>query len=204
MSRFAAQIAPLFADARLSKIHNAFKSREATVDARHILLGLAVLTTAVIVFWLVSRAMERRARRGHFDSSMGLFLSLAKAHNLGWSESWLLWQLARHHQLKEPARLFLEPERFDSGNLTDSLLRKQNRLILISRRIFAEGTKPPGQRDGGPQASEESPAAVPDRPCPLSFPVDESPSLEVPLWPTAPDPADGFSISFLFDEDASG
>ena len=203
MSRFAAHIAPLFADARLSKIQNAFQARETTVDSGQIVIGVTVLTIAIIVLWFVSRAMERRARRGRFDSSLGLFLSLAKAHNLGWSERWLLWRLARCHRLKEPARLFLEPERFDPDNLTDSLLIKHNRLKLISRRIFAEATENPGQTDPGSKTAEESPAPIPERPCPLSFPIDENPALDVPLWPTDPDPADGFSISSLFEEDAS-
>ena len=203
MSRFSPHIALLLADARLSKIQNAFKDRETTVDARQILIGLTVVTIAIIVLWFVSRAMERRARRGHFDSSLGLFLSLAKAHNLGWTEQWLLWRLARSHQLKDPARLFLEPERFDSSNLTDSLRVKQNQLKLISRRIFAEGTEGARQTDGGPKTAKESPAAVPERPCALSFPIDENTSLDVPLWPIDPDPADGFSLSSLFDEEPS-
>ena len=203
MSRFAANIAPLFADARLNKIQSAFKARETTVDSSQVLIGLAVLTIVIIVLYFVSRAMERRARRGHFDSSLGLFLSLAKEHNLGWSERWLLWRLARCHQLKEPARLFLEPERFDSSNLTDSLLIKHDRLKLISRRIFAERTENPEQTDPGSKTVQESPAPIPERPCPLSFPIDENPALDVPLWPNAPDPADGFSISSLFEEDAS-
>ena len=141
MSRFAPDISPLFADPRLLKFQNSFQAREITVDSGQILIGLAILTIVILVLWIGSRAMERRARRGHFDSSLGLFLSLAKAHKLGWSERWLLWQLARCHQMKEPARLFLEPERFDSSNLTGSLLAKQNQLKLISRRIFAERTE---------------------------------------------------------------
>ena len=203
MSRFAAHIAPLFADPRLLKFQDSFKARETTVDSSQILIGLAVLTIAIIVLCFVSRAMERRARRGHFDSSLGLFLSLAKAHNLGWSECWLLWRLAGCHQLKEPARLFLEPERFDSSNLTDSLLAKHNQLKLLSRRIFAERTEDPGETEAGSKTAKESPTPLPERPCPLSFPIDENPALDVPLWPTDPDPTDGFPISSLFEEDPS-
>jgi hypothetical protein len=199
MSRFA----PLFADPRLLKFQDSFRAREPTVDPGQVLIGIAVLTIAIIVLYFASRAMERRARRGHFDSSLGLFLSLAKAHNLGWSDRWLLWRLARCRQLKEPARLFLEPERFDSSNLTDSLLAKHNRLKLISGRIFAESTENPGQTGPGSKTAKESSAPLPERPCPLSFPIDGNPALDVPLWPTDPDPADGFSINSLFEEDAS-
>ena len=203
MSRFAVYIAPLFADSRLLKFQDSFKARETTVDSGQIMIGLTALTVVVIALWFVSRAMERRARRGRFDSSIGLFLSLAKAHNLGWYERWLLWRLARCHQLKEPARLFLEPERFDSSNLTDSLLVKHDRLKLIYRRIFAEKTENARQTDGGSKTAKESPAPVPERPCPLSFPIDNNPALDVPLWPTDPDPEDGFSITSLFEKDAS-
>jgi hypothetical protein len=196
MSRFA----PLFADPRLLKFGNSFKARETSVNSTQILLGVACLAITIAILWYVSRAVERRARRGHFDSSLGLFLNLGKAHNLSWPQRWLLWQLARCHQLDEPARLFLEPEHFSSANVPDSLRAKRDQLMLISRRIFAERAATPSKTETssktetGSKSVQESPAPIPERPCPISFPIDENPALDVPLWPADSDPMEGFPI----------
>jgi hypothetical protein len=196
MSRFA----PLFADPRLLKFGNSFKAQETSVDSTQILLGLTCLAIAITILWYISRAMERRDRRGHFDSSLGLFLNLGKAHNLSWPQRWLLWQLARCHQLDEPARLFLEPEHFNSANLSDSLRAKHDQLKLISRRIFAERVATPSKTDTtsktetGSTTARESLAPIPERPCSISFPIDKNPALDVPLWPSESDPMEGFPI----------
>ena len=204
MSRFVANIVPLFGNSPLLRITDSFQARDTGVDTAQIVIGLAVLITIIVALWFVSRAMERRARGGHFDSSLRLFLSLAKAHDLSWSDRWLLWRLARSYQLQEPARLFLEPERFEAANLPDSLHVNNNRLNLIAKRIFAEKkTKNRGQTSPSSQAAEESPAPIPERPCPLSFPIDDNPSLDVPLWSSDPAPAEDFSISSLFEGDDS-
>ncbi len=202
MSRFVPDIAPLFGDSRLNKITGGFQARDTEVDTAQIVIGLAVLITLIVVLWFISRAMERRARGGHYDSSLRLFLSLAKAHDLSWSDRWLLWRLAGCQQLKEPARLFLEPERFDTAELPDSLLVKRDRLSMIAKRVFAQKSEDQGQRGSESQPAEEGPAPLPERPCPLSFPIDSNPALDVPLWSSDPAPGDDFSIASLFaDED---
>ena len=202
MNRLVPYIAPLLGDSRLDKITGGFQARDPGVDTGQIVIGLAVLTTTIVALWFVSRAMERRAKGGHFDSSLRLFLSLAKAHDLNWSDRWLLWRLAGCHQLKEPARLFLEPERFDAASLPDSLRLKRNQLDVIAKQIFAEKDQDHGSTAPGSQATEESPAPIPERPCPLSFPIDDNPALDVPLWPSDTAPPDDFSIASLFEDPA--
>jgi len=98
-----------------------------------------VLVTAVIVLvlWLVSYYSAARRRPAAYHSPGKLFLALCRAHRLRWRDAWLLWRLARCHELEDPARLFLEPERFDPQGLNRSLARHVARLRMLRRRLFA-------------------------------------------------------------------
>ncbi len=94
------------------------------------------LGAASLLFWGLAHWMERR--HGFFaNRPLGLFISLSRAHALSWSDRWLLWQLARSHRLRAPARLFLEPERFDASRLPPAMRRHAARLEGLQERLFA-------------------------------------------------------------------
>jgi hypothetical protein len=48
-----------------------------------------------------------------------------------------LWRLARSHGLRAPARVFLEPERFESSRLSPVMRRHAARLEGLQDRLFA-------------------------------------------------------------------
>ena len=110
--------------------------------------NLAVIALILVVVVLVTLALAlavyvclRRWRA----APAWLFLRLCRAHWLGWGDQWLLWQLARHHRLPDPARLFIEPERFATTCGRPEAQGK--RLKAIAAVLFES---PRGQRGRDP------------------------------------------------------
>jgi hypothetical protein len=157
---------------RWESIARGFKSRP--MDARQTLLALAVLVGIAAALVLFSQLLHLLERRGSYDGPKRLFLALCRAHALSWGERWWLWRLARSQRLRDPARLFLEPERFLPANLPLGLRMHASRLAAIAERLFARAE--PGD-PGGPPPDGEDPAG----PCPLRPPT-ASPRLEAPPW----------------------
>ena len=114
-----------------------FQGRQTRLESGYLTTGLLIMLGIVAVVWLLSKVMDRLEGRQPVDSSLMLFLALCKAHRLRWSEWWLLWLVARDQKLKEPARLFLEPERLDPVNLGPVLRLRAAQLEVVSGRLFA-------------------------------------------------------------------
>jgi len=114
--------------------------------------------------WILGR-LTGRWQSGAARSSPGrLFASLCRAHGLSWPDRWLLGRLALFHALSDPARLFLEPERFDPRGLDPRLRKWERRLQAIRSRLFAglseeDWASPQG---GRPSAEITAIAAVTD------------------------------------------
>ena len=105
----------LFAQrSRLDGIANNFRGRAAGIDRSDIANGVLVLAIIVLVVWLLSYMLSTQERRKPFSSPLMLFLSLCRAHRLNWRERWLLWRVARSQRLRDAARIFIEPARFES------------------------------------------------------------------------------------------
>lgn len=179
------QGALLGGDPRLEKFGREFRGREPQIGARGVMIVLALLAVVVVGLWILSRVIERRNGRRQFDSSFGLFMSLCAAHNLKWSQRLLLWRLAFSARLTEPARLFVEPHRFETKNLSERLTPRATELKEIARRLFAA----PAAADHHEKSSaiqteeQERETSTAECPFPLAFPIEEHPALDVPLWP---------------------
>ncbi|MBN2578089.1 MAG: hypothetical protein JXB10_03780 [Pirellulales bacterium] len=124
---------------------------------------LAALGGVAVLLLLFSWIMHRR-QRGYRPGE--LFLSLCRAHRLGWKQCWWLWQLARQQQLTDPGRLFLEPERFEASRIPVALLPRKRHLQELRERLFR---MPP--RKTPPETA---------RP-----PLGAPPTLNVPPWTPA-------------------
>jgi hypothetical protein len=120
-------------------ISDEFQGRR--LNAFDVLLGIAVLLGVAAIAWGV--AYLRRTREGDrdFRSPRRLFFALCRAHGLRWREQWWLWRLARFQQLGEPARLFLEAERFDPPRLSPALRAREQDLAQLRQRLFAESAR---------------------------------------------------------------
>lgn len=115
-----------------------FQGRDARLQPGYLLTGLLILMLILLAVWLLSRVLERFDGRRPVDSSGMLFLSLCRAHGLRWWEWWLLFRVARAEQLDEPARLFLEPQRLDPGNLPSALQPKSEAVASLRQRLFGK------------------------------------------------------------------
>ena len=159
--------------ARQSPLENfarEFQGRQTRLESGYLLTGLLILLGILLAIWLLSRLMERFDGRRPVDSSTMLFLSLCKAHRLRWREGWLLFRVAQEQKLTDAARLFLEPKRLESANLTAALRPNSETLERLRRRLFAglpEGDLP-SQEPAGHDAQQAAQAA-PESPPPAAF-----------------------------------
>ncbi len=95
--------------------------------------GCAVLAAAV--WWLLTRFTD--IGRARPNSPRKLFAELCSAHGLDAANRRLLAKIARWQRLKHPARLFMEPERFETVNLSPQLAASREQVEAIRKQIFA-------------------------------------------------------------------
>jgi len=147
--------AVLLAEERLEYLPRGFRQRPTRIDFGDVMMGACVVIAFVVALWLLSRLMDYRQQRGPSKSRLGLFFSLCKAQGLEWREWWLLWRVARRHGLRDPARVFLEPERLEPAGLGRGFQRGKPRLDALRKRLFAglphEDLKPQGTAEAAPQ-----------------------------------------------------
>ena len=192
---------------RLDEVTSVFRNRPSQIDTQYVLTGLLVLAAIVLGMWLLSQLLARQERRRSYNSAWMLFLSLSKAHRLSWPDRWLLWRVARHQGLRDPARLFLEPERLADNNLGPALRLRGAQLKGLRGRLFAglESRPDSGKRGqdpfvrstlravpakgscplfpgSPPSPGEPSPPQTAAEPPSLSFPIADNPALDVPPW----------------------
>lgn len=162
---------------RIEQLSAGFRANQENATPQDLLVGLTVLVGTAAALLLLLRILDR-CQRGHrhVNRPLRLFLTLCKAHELTWPERWLLWRVARAQRLRDPGRLFLEPERLDPTNLSPSLRLHGHQLRQIRERLF-RGI-----------AGEEPAAAIPtvSEAASLSAP----PSLDELARDTTPMPSD--------------
>jgi hypothetical protein len=106
-----------------------FRGENAQLDIVDVTIGLAIVTGLAMALLVLSKYVARRERARRTFSPRDLFKQLCQAHQLERSECKALWRLAQQDQLEHPARLFLEPERFDRpGTAVDADRETYRRL----------------------------------------------------------------------------
>lgn len=125
------------AEEAAGRVAEGFRGERAEFDSGTLLTLALSLAAVLLVLWFTSYWSGGRRRASAYHSPGRLFLTLCRAHRLRWRDVWLLWQLARWYELEDPARLFLEPERFDPSTLSRRLTRQAARLRLLRARLFA-------------------------------------------------------------------
>jgi hypothetical protein len=122
---------------RWKAVGSGLRGSGAKLDPVDLWIAGAVLFGVVLLIWVLSKFV-RKERGQVFNSPRRLFHSLCKAHGLNWSSRMLLRRLARRQKLTQPARLFLEPDRFQARNLGPKLKAQQARLDRLRDTIFGE------------------------------------------------------------------
>ncbi len=122
---------------RILEIAQAFRANHQQHSAHETLLWLTIVFTLAGALLVLNRLLDRRDQdQRRVNQPLRLFLALCKAHRLNWSEQWLLWRVARCQRLRDPGRLFLEPERLDSTNLSPTLRLRWAQLRQLRERLF--------------------------------------------------------------------
>lgn len=169
-----------------------FQGRETRLESGYLTTGLLVILGIVAAVWVLMQVVDRLDGRRSVDSSLMLFLALCRAHRLRWSEWWLLWLVARDQKLKEPARLFLEPELLDPANLGPVLRLKAAQLEGVSGRLFAgvpdketPRADPSGFAAGGDGILPASSGSTGDTPVPSDSQRPVLPTSHPPVPPSS-------------------
>jgi len=123
---------------RFSDMGRAFRGSRARLDSGDVIVGLLVLGGMVLGLWLLWYVHARHEKLRKRNGPLRLFHELCRAHSLRFSEEWLLWRLARAGRLRNPAQLFLEPERFDPARLPGALRGRASLFGRIKARLFPE------------------------------------------------------------------
>lgn len=127
-------------DGRLDELARGVQRHRGRYDGGDAIVFLLIAAALIAAIGLLSYAMRLMQRHGYV-SPLRLFFGLCRAHRLQWSQAWLLWRVARLHRLRDPARLFLEPERLDATAL-GRLRTRRTDLRALRDRLFGE--------EGGP------------------------------------------------------
>jgi hypothetical protein len=96
---------------------------------------LAILGVSVVLY-LVNRWHSRRSGKQSYNSPSAMFHELCQAHNLDRKTRQLLKRVAQWQGLTHPARLFLEPERYEPANLSPELERFSAELFELRAKLF--------------------------------------------------------------------
>jgi hypothetical protein len=123
---------------RIADMGRNFRGSNAQLSRDDLLIfSIGILAVACLLALL--RRLAQGAPRRPVNSPRRLFRDLCRLHGLDRGSRLLLVRLARYQKLDHPGRLFVEPERFEPGNL-GPLASKQQRYREIRERLF--GTLP--------------------------------------------------------------
>jgi hypothetical protein len=161
---------------RSESFREGFRNRGAT-GYDDVLLGLLIVAALVAGMWAISRMVNLRRRRRGYNNPWRLFWALCKAHQLKWSDQWLLRRVARVQQLRDPGRLFLEFERWEEKALGPRFVADTPRLAALRNKVFGAAVISSAETAVQPNTRPViSPAALP------LFPTLSSPTLDIPPW----------------------
>jgi len=123
---------------RLDHLTSQFRRGRSHVGMDDMMFWLLVLAVLILLVWsatVVHGWVQQMRRR---PGPVRLFFRLCRAHRLGVTDVRLLWKLAQAQRLRDPARLFMEPERFQKAYLGEGLQPHAQRMAALRDRLFAE------------------------------------------------------------------
>lgn len=112
------------------------RRRRGGADTGEVLLYLAIAAVVIGVICGTLYAVSRYRLRQRFNSHSSLFTGLCQRHELDRGAQSLLKQIAGHHNLKHPARVFIEPKLFDPNGLGGSLRSQGLQVAALRNQLF--------------------------------------------------------------------
>jgi hypothetical protein len=99
-------------------------------------IATGVAVALCLAAWLAARYLPRR-ERVKINSPAKLLLELFAAHGLRYRQRQLIVRLAKHHQLTQPAVLFVEPALWSAERLGARWDRMRSELDALRDQLFA-------------------------------------------------------------------
>ena len=119
---------------------SSFRDKREHFDPTDLIFWVGALVGVFVTLAILARVIARREQRQVYNSPRALFRSLCAAHNLDRLDRAVLRKLARYHGLVQPARLFVEPARFDAAKLDAKFGPLHHRIQSLGERLFAVST----------------------------------------------------------------
>ncbi len=127
-----------------SALGRKFRGDNARLGWSDLIAVLAIIAAIALLFWFLKRTSSGIGRTRNRNSPRQLFKQLCRAHSLTAANGRLLRRLARSQGLAHPARVFVEPHRFDPQRLKPSMRKDESRLNELRGKLFAS---PPNRYD---------------------------------------------------------
>jgi len=119
-----------------------FREKRESFQPSDLLWWLLAAALIAAAFISLAAFLGRQDKHRLFNSPRALFNSLCKAHKLDRSSRNLLKQLAQAQEMAIPARLFLEPERFEPAQVPADLKAYLPQFSQLKSRLFAITASP--------------------------------------------------------------
>lgn len=114
-----------------------FREKRESFEPTDLLWWVFVAALVIAAFGVVASVLAKQDKRRLYNSPKALFLDLCKAHELDRANRALLKQMAHAQKLNVPARLFLEPDRFDPALLGPEMRSQREAVAALRNRLFA-------------------------------------------------------------------
>lgn len=121
---------------RLDSLASGVRRKSNSFDGTDVLIGFAILAGVILAGSLLYMIMNRGERNTRCNSPKKLFRTLCRTHQLDRASRRILRQMASHQRLGQPARLFLEPERFEAVNLSPALRSQNEKVGELQAKLF--------------------------------------------------------------------
>ncbi len=154
----------LASSSRLRAMGSGVRGRSAKVDSGDVVTMIVVLAVVILCVVLLSRFVAHRDRHRSFNSPRALFRALSKAHKIDRQGRRLLGQMVRWYRLKQPAQLFVEPERFELSRLSPELQKEGAAIAALSEHLFRQPITNESTENARRQTADIQPIAPSDSP----------------------------------------
>lgn len=121
---------------RLQSMGKRFRGRSAEFHFDDFLTGMLLIGALGLGVFILARLRSSQEKWRASNHPWALFRELCKAHQLDRSSCRLLRELARWQALDHPARLFLEPERYELRALSPQLVEQAEALHALRDRLI--------------------------------------------------------------------
>ena len=135
----------------LRDMGSGFREKREHFDATDLLFWFVIVVGIFVALGIIARILGRHDKHRLFNSPMGLFRALCRAHELDRNSRRLLLRIAKVHELTPSARLFLEPSCFDLQRLGPAFEPRQAEIQALAKRIFAQPESEPSAQPADQQ-----------------------------------------------------